>query len=301
MTESPYHYLQLSNNHHLRYGIWPVPEQDQKGTVLLLNGRSEFMEKYAEVIGALNARGMAVFSIDWRGQGLSSRFFANRMKGHIETYQQYIDDLAFFVDRILQPCGTAPSIIMAHSMGGHIALRYIKGASSYFSKAILISPMIDINAPYALKRIARPLIQGFVSMGLGERFCFGAGDYPQQHAQFAGNPLTSDPVRFGRACQAINTNPELGLGGVTFGWLSATFDSIDQVAQAGYARSIKIPILLVTAGQEKIVCSKAQDKLSHALPNCRHVRIPTARHEILMERDAIQQQFWQTFDTFIDA
>ncbi|HSO20446.1 MAG TPA: alpha/beta hydrolase, partial [Desulfosarcina sp.] len=39
-----------------------------RGTVLFLNGRTEFMEKYGEVVDELNLRRYDVYSCDWRGQ-----------------------------------------------------------------------------------------------------------------------------------------------------------------------------------------------------------------------------------------
>ena len=40
---------------------------------VLLNGQTEFLEKYFEVIDELRGRGFAVAALDWRGQGGSGR------------------------------------------------------------------------------------------------------------------------------------------------------------------------------------------------------------------------------------
>ena len=45
----------------------------KRGTVVVLGGRAEFIEKYFEVIGELLARDFAVAALDWRGQGGSAR------------------------------------------------------------------------------------------------------------------------------------------------------------------------------------------------------------------------------------
>ena len=51
-----------------------TPPERPRGTVVLLTGRGEFIEKYAtEVVGELLERGFAVVALDWRGQGLSDR------------------------------------------------------------------------------------------------------------------------------------------------------------------------------------------------------------------------------------
>ena len=65
----------------IRYGVWSGCQSELRGTVLLLNGRKEYLEKYHETICDLNDRGFAVVSFDWRGQGLSDRLLPDRNKG----------------------------------------------------------------------------------------------------------------------------------------------------------------------------------------------------------------------------
>ena len=63
----------------LRIGHWPAASASRR--VILCHGRTEFLEKYREVIGELNNRGCDVWSMDWRGQGLSDRMLVNPQKG----------------------------------------------------------------------------------------------------------------------------------------------------------------------------------------------------------------------------
>src|ERR1700694_6102998 len=65
----------------LRFARW-APPQGRQGTLLVLPGRTEFIEKYFEVVGEARARGFAVAMIDWRGQGLSGRALLGPRKGH---------------------------------------------------------------------------------------------------------------------------------------------------------------------------------------------------------------------------
>jgi len=55
--------------------------KDGKGTVCVFGGRGEFIEKYFETIGELRRRGFAVATMDWRGQGRSSRQLPDARKG----------------------------------------------------------------------------------------------------------------------------------------------------------------------------------------------------------------------------
>ena len=62
------------------------PPPGRKGTVCLFQGRSEFIEKYFEVVRDLQARGFAVATLDWRGQGLSERALSDPRKGYVWNF-----------------------------------------------------------------------------------------------------------------------------------------------------------------------------------------------------------------------
>ncbi len=291
-----YDFMTTSDNQHIRYGIWDSHNEKTKGSVILLNGRKEFMEKHAETIGELNQRGLDVYSLDWRGQGLSSRILANRHKGFINNYDSYINDLNLFVRKIVQPQAAIPLVILAHSMGGHIVLRFIHEYPEIADKVVLVSPMIDILTSPLSGWLVRLIARVAIKAGLGHAYIMGSGDYTVD--QFKGNRLTSDPERFRDENKAILENPDLALGGATYGWLSATFESVDILTAPGFAKKITTPILIVGAGCDRVVSVNAQKTICSLLPNCSFTEITGARHEILKETDAVRSIFWNEFDRF---
>jgi lysophospholipase len=291
-----YDLLTTFDNHHIRYGIWYSRKEQKRGSVILLTGRKEFMEKHLETVGELNYRGFDVFSLDWRGQGLSSRMLANRHKGFIKNYDIYINDLNLFVRKIVRPKASVPLVILAHSMGGHIVLRFIHEYPEIADKVVLVSPMIDILTWPLPGWWVRLMAKLAIKVGLDHAYIMGSGDYIVEN--FKGNRLTSDPERFKDENKAISENPDLALGGVTYGWLWATFESIDILTDPGFARKITSPILLVSAGCDRVVSVNAQKTICSLLPNCNFTKITGARHEILKETDAIRSIFWNEFDRF---
>lgn len=289
--------MSAQDGHSLRYGIWHCQKEKKRGSIILLAGRREFMEKYVETTGELNERGYDVYSFDWRGQGLSARMLSNRHKGFIDSYDTYLNDLHVFVKNIVQPDAESPHLILAHSMGGHVALRYLHDHPKAVEKAVLVSPMIDILIPSVPKWLVRFAAHIAVKMGFDDAYVLGSEDY-NHHARFEGNRLTSDPLRFMDIKNTIAENPDLALGGVTYGWLSATLESIEMLSDPGFAEKITTPVLMVSAGDDRIVSLNAQRTISRCLKNCTLIDIPGARHEILVETNEIRFSFWDAFDSF---
>ncbi|CAN0600301.1 unnamed protein product, partial [Laminaria digitata] len=126
----------------LRIGHWPS-ETGGSRRVVLCHGRTEFLEKYTETIGDLTARGFEVWSMDWRGQGASDRALKNPDKGHIDRFESYLADLTWFFDTIVGPNvrpGDGETLLMAHSMGGHITLRAVLEGQIKPDRFILSAP-----------------------------------------------------------------------------------------------------------------------------------------------------------------
>ena len=138
-------------------------------------------------------------------------------------------------------------------------------------------------------------------LGFERAFTPGGADYVSRDRIFDGNPLTSDPARFQRRLADLEADPRLALGGVTYGWLQAAFDSIDRLKHPGYARGLALPLLIVSATDERIVSPEAQKRFCRQALDCRLVEIPTARHEVLVETDAKRRLFWESFDRFVTA
>jgi len=293
-------YFTSSGNVSIRHGIWDCGAKKKKGSILLLCGRKEFMEKYGETIDELKQRQFDVYSMDWRGQGLSTRLLSNRHKGHINNFSEYLEDLNYFINNIVKPVAVSPFIVLAHSMGGHIALRYLHDYPRVVDRAVLTSPMIDIMVPPFPKWIIKFAARFASKIGCSSSYSAGSGDYSYQNIKFEGNALTSDPVRFMDEHKIIAENPDLALGGVTYGWLAAAFDSINLLLSRGYAEKITSQVFIISAGMDSIVSEAAQKAICSRMRKCRFVSIPGSYHEILKERDEFRKAFWKEFDTFVN-
>jgi len=81
----------------LRFARWEPTRGPHRGTICLFQGRTEYIEKYFEVVADLRRRGFAVATLDWRGQGGSERLLGNPRKGHVRSFADFDRDLSLGV------------------------------------------------------------------------------------------------------------------------------------------------------------------------------------------------------------
>lgn len=267
------------------------------GACVLLNGATEFIEKYMEVIGELLARGYRVATLDWRGQGGSFRPLRDPLKAHIGDFHQYDSDLQVFMDKVVHNLTDRPPIALAHSMGAHILLRALHDHPKQFSAAVLLAPMLRINTRGYSPRVARLLTLAHNFVGRETQWVRDVMRDPLQ-ATFERQLCTSDAQRFQRTQAMLREHPNLRVAGPTWGWLEAAYRSMETVNAPGYAEAITTPVLAIGAGRDRIVDISAIREFTDRLPNGRYEEIADAEHEILMESDAIRARFWEMFDVF---
>ena len=278
----------------LRYAVWKPPGTP-RGSIVLVHGRGEFIEKYAmEVAGELRARGFAVYAMDIRGQGLSTRMLPDREKGHIDDFATYVADLAALLDAVVVPEAPHPRLLLSHSTGGNIALRYLVAEGCrHFAAAVFSSPMTGLPKG-GLIRAAATLL-GLIP-GADAWYAPGTGRYDPKDHPFDKNDVTHDPRRFDFTRQWFAADLRLILGGPTIGWLRASFRSFDVLNAPGALEAIAIPTLIVSGADDTVVDTSTHLKAVARIPGAEHAVIDGARHELLMETDARRAQFWAAFD-----
>jgi len=157
-------WLKTEDGVRIRVGLWEP--DNPKGTVLLLPGRTEYIEKYGRAAGALAGCGYATLIIDWRGQGLSDRLIDDKMSGHVLNFGDYQHDLAAMTDAATRLGLTRPWHLLAHSMGGGIGLRAAMQGLPVAS-CIFSGPMWGIRMSGALRPVAWSPSWGGRQLGMG--------------------------------------------------------------------------------------------------------------------------------------
>jgi lysophospholipase len=285
----------------LRFARWEPTRTPVRGTVCVFGGRTEFIEKYFEVIADLRRRGFTVATMDWRGQGGSERLLSNPHKGHVRSFSDFDRDLAAFMTQVVLPDCPPPYVALAHSMGGNILLRNASVKSSWFSRMVLSAPMIEIAEKTlgSSQAVARAYAETIAGIGLGSIYVPWGTDEPSELCPFEDNELTNDRERYERNRALVQAAPQLALGSPTVGWLRAALRSVARLTAPDYPLKIEVPLLLFAAGQDTVVSTTAIEEFGVRLKVGTHVLLPQAKHEILQETPEVRRDFWAAVDAYL--
>ena len=137
-------------------------------------------------------------------------------------------------------------------------------------------------------------------IGSGSSYVPGGGGTAINTLPFAGNKLTSDPVRYARTAAILEAEPALAHRLADGRLAGCGLPGDERIRRSDILPSrLRQPLLLVAAGQDRIVSTPAISAFAMRLRAGSHLVIPGARHEILMEQDRYREQFWAAFDAFV--
>jgi lysophospholipase len=267
-----------------------------KPYIVIVPGRSESYLKYQELIYDLDQQGYDSVIIDHRGQGLSQRLLTNQFKGYVAEFDDYADDLQQLLNHVLPslyPEKKHSPFMLAHSMGGAIALRYLQKHHNKVQSLVLSSPMIAISSGGTPNILAKFVVKVGTKINqlLSKTPWYFFGQNDVNKSTFAENILMHSEVRFQRFQALYQQQPELKLGGVTFSWLNqalvankSLFNDLTKITQ---------PTLMMQASEEHIVDNAAQDRFCQQLHKANHKAcingkpkiISGAYHELFFEVD----------------
>ncbi len=281
-------------NRKLRYAIFRSSRSVARGTIVLLHGRNECIEKYFETINDLTAKGFWVATFDTRGQGGSDRLLKKVQAGYVRRFADYGKDISLFLEQVVLPDARLPFFMIAHSTGGLAALSVAPMLSNRIERMVLSSPFVSLSGqslPAGWIRIIATLLTltGFGGVQLGK---------DPRERQFEGNPLTSDPVRFARNASIGLKHPELFIGAPTARWLFEVLKTMPWVTRQDHLTKITVPTLILAPMLDTISRYAALEELSRNFRAAQLIPVTGARHELLLERDVYRTQALAAIDAF---
>ena len=253
---------------HLRE--WPCAGAAARGTVLIVHGLGEHIERYAHVAAHLNGWGWNVAGFDQRGHGRSEGG-----RGRMATDDALLDDLARVVDGV-RATRAGPLVLLGHSLGGLIAARFCAegmatGPARWYrgvDALVLSSPALDPGMTAFQKLLLAVLGRLAPNLGVnnGLKPAWISRD-PVVVKAYEDDPLVHDRV-----------TPRL----VRF-----MLDGGEQVRQ--HAANWSVPTLLLYAGSDRCVAPSGSAAFAQMAP---HATV-TARefkalfHEIFNEPEQV--------------
>ena len=288
-------WVTTSDGVRIRIGLWPAGE---KGTVLLLPGRTEYIEKYGRAAADLARRGYATLSLDWRGQGLADRALADRLVGHVNDFAEYQRDLDALLDVARSQNLPGPYFLMAHSMGGCIGLRALMRGIPV-QAAAFSAPMWGISMAAWMRPVAHVISSLAGPFGQAHRYAPSTGGrtYILENP-FQGNVLTTDADMWDYMRRHMQAVPDLALGGPSLGWLNAALRECGALARLP---APSVPTVTALGTSERVVDVPPVHLRMAGWAAGRLDLYPGAEHEVMMEQPSHRNRFFDAADALFSA
>ena len=291
-------YVFTADGKKIRYALWPSGD---KGLIIFLNGRNEYIEKYNDAYARFQNLGYAVVTLDWRSQGLSERPSWNVNLGHIESFQDYQLDLSAVLNETPVKKINGKRILVGHSTGACVSLRAVLNGRFNIFGAIFLSPLWGFGSgfgkPSTIKFLAF-IVKIFKKVGLGKISSGLKNKQPYVMGKTAqNNSLTSDGQQLARLQKIASLDPRLSTGPPSFSWIAA---AMKEITTLQVETKINIPsIVLIGADDIMVSQEAAKDQLIEDPQSIFRI-YDEARHELLIEKECISEVVWQNIETFLN-
>jgi alpha-beta hydrolase superfamily lysophospholipase len=241
--------------------------------LLVVHGFGEHSGRYDELGAWFAARGCAVHALDHRGHGRSGG-----PRTHVDRFGELLDDLAAFHALVREEHPAAPITLLAHSMGGLIALSYLAERRPSVSGAIVSGPALapDRAVPATRIWLARALRRVAPKLALAAGLDLtGLSRDEEVLRRYLADPLV---VR----TMTTSLGSELLAAGVSL---------------RARASAIATPVLLMHGKQDTLCPVAATEEFSTQLKaaGCALRVYPELRHEIFNEpeREQVFADAWR--------
>lgn len=249
----------------LRFALH-APDGDVHAAVLVTHGYGDHQARYAHVVKAWTARGLLVATWDLRGHGVS-----DGPRGHVVRFDDYLRDLFELLDRLEGEAAwkqAGKPVAFGHSLGGLITFLAAVERQDRFCAVALSSPLFALAMQVPVyKRVPAKLLSRIVPrLGMPSGL---SGAMVTRTAEIARD-YDNDPKVFHHA---------------TARWFIES-QAAQQTAR-DRAPSLKLPVVALLAGDDKVVSTQASTELLASISSERsEVRVlPGHYHEVLNDPD----------------
>lgn len=283
-------------NKRLSWGV--IPGDKSLAPIVISVGLGESYKHYEEFLYDLWSDGsnkQAVFIFDLRSQGFSDRTSEDMTIMHVDSFDDYANDLEIFFDTIVRPDYPVPAGVMGHSTGGLIALLVLAKRPDLAEKVIFVAPLFGFN----YGSVPRWVIETYA--GVLNLIGFHAKPIPFRGSSglltFKNNKLTSSEARFNRILEVQEILPKPVPTGPSVGFVTSTQAAFTKAKKL--APKFEVPSELLTADEDVYVNTDSAVELCKVMPNCVHKPYVQTRHVMLHERDEVRNSVMSAIKNFL--
>jgi alpha-beta hydrolase superfamily lysophospholipase len=247
-----------------------------RGALILLHGFGDHSGRYTEVAAWFAQHGVSVWALDQRGHGRSPG-----RRGHASRFAQFVSDVAA-LRKLVGGEETAPQLLLGHSFGGAVVLRYLETAPEGVAGAIVSSPWLAVamKVPAWKRALARVLLE----LGPAVPVATGINVAHLSTDPAVGQAALSDPL-FHRVMTA------------------RAYREVRMAQQAVLAEGerIAVPLLVLLAGDDRIASRAVSEAFARALPGDVSVTVYEGFfHEIFNEPPPRRAQVYRDVERWLD-
>ncbi|MBO4501040.1 MAG: alpha/beta hydrolase, partial [Clostridia bacterium] len=226
--------------------------------------------------------------------GRSFRLVPDKTLTHIERFEQYVEDFEDVLDATEDMI--RPYYLFAHSMGGAVAAMYLEKGGDVFEKAVLSSPMIAPARGGLPLFVPKLICRTAILFGKKKKRIYVAKPYPGKE-EFETSCSTC-VERFSYYEKIKRETEDFQNYSPTYAWLLESLKVTKKLLAKDAPKRIKIPILMIAAGQDGAVLPEPQIQFASAAENCERCVIPEAKHEIFLSEDDTVKNYYTMICNF---
>jgi len=288
------------DGHEIRRIDWLMPRGACRGSLLFMPGRGDAYEKYLETLDHWHCTGWRVTAADWRGQAGSGRLGFDEVTGHVGDFSVWVGDLAAFWAE-WKATTPAPHVLVAHSMGAHVALRALAEARVDPDAVVLTAPMLGFKPGFVPSVLLHWLAKVMAAIGDARRPAWKWSEKPGEPPEDRIKLLTHDADRYADEQWWRSARPELVVGPASWGWMERALASIRILNRPGMFEQVNTPVLILATSEDRLVEFGAIERAARRMPRAQLVRFGgESRHEILREADPVREKALGAIDDFLD-
>lgn len=179
-----------------------------KAVAYLCHGHAEHLGRYSHLVAGLTSRRYAVYGQDHRGHGRSSG-----TRALVMPFDDFVDDFRLLTEQAHREHPGLPQVLIGHSMGGLIAVRYALRYGDDLAALVTSGPTLVIDEGVADSRrwigsvLARLVPAGPLPRGDGKEDLLTTD--PDVRRQFGLDPLTHHgPTRIRTAVEMLHAGED---------------------------------------------------------------------------------------------